>query len=165
MKKIWKMKKSKEAVSPVIATILMVAITVVLAAVLYVMVMGFGSSPEDNPDASLISEQTAQPHQEKVTIASMSEAQAYANMRVSLIVGGTTYTGSFGAANITWDATPVMPSTLWVQWVDIGGSSDGKVSTGDYFVVYNSVSGQAMQLSLLYGSEKTQIGFDDWTSF
>jgi len=41
MKKIWKMRKDKSAVSPVIATILMVAITVVLAAVLYVMVMGF----------------------------------------------------------------------------------------------------------------------------
>lgn len=41
MKKIWSMKK-KDGVSPVIATILMVAITVVLAAVLYVMVMGFG---------------------------------------------------------------------------------------------------------------------------
>ncbi len=53
MKKIWKMKKSKEAVSPVIATILMVAITVVLAAVLYVMVMGFGSNPDTNPTMSL----------------------------------------------------------------------------------------------------------------
>ena len=38
MKRIWKTRKD-EAVSPVIATILMVAITVVLAAVLYVMVM------------------------------------------------------------------------------------------------------------------------------
>ncbi len=44
MKKMWKMRKDKSAVSPVIATILMVAITVVLAAVLYVMVMGFGGS-------------------------------------------------------------------------------------------------------------------------
>lgn len=35
-------KKNDEAVSPVIATILMVAITVVLAAVLYVMVIGMG---------------------------------------------------------------------------------------------------------------------------
>jgi len=42
MKKIWKIRKDKEGVSPVIATILMVAITVVLAAVLYVMVMGIG---------------------------------------------------------------------------------------------------------------------------
>jgi len=40
MKKLWLIHKDEEAVSPVIATILMVAITVVLAAVLYVMVSG-----------------------------------------------------------------------------------------------------------------------------
>jgi len=40
MRKIWLIRKDQEAVSPVIATILMVAITVVLAAVLYVMVSG-----------------------------------------------------------------------------------------------------------------------------
>ena len=41
MRKVYK-KRDEDAVSPVIATILMVAITVVLAAVLYVMVIGFG---------------------------------------------------------------------------------------------------------------------------
>lgn len=41
MKKLWSLRKNDHAVSPVIATILMVAITVVLAAVLYVMVLGF----------------------------------------------------------------------------------------------------------------------------
>ncbi len=51
MKKMWK--KNNKAVSPVIATILMVAITVVLAAVLYVMVMGFGDS--GNPEAPTVS--------------------------------------------------------------------------------------------------------------
>lgn len=40
MKRTWKKRAEDEGVSPVIATILMVAITVVLAAVLYVMVMG-----------------------------------------------------------------------------------------------------------------------------
>jgi flagellin-like protein len=44
MKKIWAIRKDSEGVSPVIATILMVAITVVLAAVLYVMVLGFGGT-------------------------------------------------------------------------------------------------------------------------
>ncbi len=53
MKKMWKMRKDKSAVSPVIATILMVAITVVLAAVLYVMVMGFGGGNTSTPTASL----------------------------------------------------------------------------------------------------------------
>ena len=40
MRKSWIIRKDEKAVSPVIATILMVAITVVLAAVLYVMVTG-----------------------------------------------------------------------------------------------------------------------------
>jgi flagellin-like protein len=52
MKKIWKIRKDSKAVSPVIATILMVAITVVLAAVLYVMVMGFGGSDTQTPTGS-----------------------------------------------------------------------------------------------------------------
>jgi flagellin-like protein len=44
-------RKDEEAVSPVIATILMVAITVVLAAVLYVMVSGLITSPGSTPKA------------------------------------------------------------------------------------------------------------------
>src|SRR5256885_14373971 len=42
-------RKDEEAVSPVIATILMVAITVVLAAVLYVMVSGLLVGPGGGP--------------------------------------------------------------------------------------------------------------------
>lgn len=42
MKLKWKAQAKDEAVSPVIATILMVAITVVLASVLYIMVIGMG---------------------------------------------------------------------------------------------------------------------------
>ena len=45
MKKLWNARKDSEGVSPVIATILMVAITVVLAAILMVMVMGMTGSP------------------------------------------------------------------------------------------------------------------------
>ncbi len=58
MKKLWKMKK--DAVSPVIATILMVAITVVLAAVLYVMVMGFGGGGgQETPTITMTYQKTA----------------------------------------------------------------------------------------------------------
>ena len=59
MKKIWKLRKNAEAVSPVIATILMVAITVVLAAVLYVMVMGFSGGGASTPTASWSQTKTA----------------------------------------------------------------------------------------------------------
>src|SRR5437879_11731331 len=44
-------RKDEQAVSPVIATILMVAITVVLASVLYVMVSGLISGPGSTPTA------------------------------------------------------------------------------------------------------------------
>lgn len=50
MKKIW---KDQNAVSPVIAVILMVAITVVLAAVLYVMVSGMLTTTSTTPTAGL----------------------------------------------------------------------------------------------------------------
>ncbi len=50
MKRIW---KNEEGVSPVIAVILMVAITVVLAAVLYVMVSGMIGTSGSTPNISM----------------------------------------------------------------------------------------------------------------
>ncbi len=50
-------RKDEQAVSPVIATILMVAITVVLAAVLYVMVSGLLVGPTGGPQAMGITRQ------------------------------------------------------------------------------------------------------------
>jgi len=47
-------RKDESAVSPVIATILMVAITVVLAAVLYVMVSGLLTGPGTGPRAMAV---------------------------------------------------------------------------------------------------------------
>ena len=49
MRKRLSIRKDEQAVSPVIATILMVAITVVLAAVLYVMVTGLLQGPGAGP--------------------------------------------------------------------------------------------------------------------
>lgn len=54
MRKHWKSKVSREGVSPVIATILMVAITVVLAAILMVMVMEMSAEPEPVLNAEAI---------------------------------------------------------------------------------------------------------------
>lgn len=50
-KSYWSVRRNDEAVSPVIATILMVGITVVLAATLYVMVFGFGANTNTPPVA------------------------------------------------------------------------------------------------------------------
>ena len=166
MKKIWKMKKSKEAVSPVIATILMVAITVVLAAVLYVMVMGFGSNPDQQPQMSTQKSTTQVAHEEKILVAAISDPQALANMQISLVINGGIHVTSAIAATPTWSTTSpstALPGTTTVAYVD--ANADSKISQGDYFLVTNSVVGQSMSFSLLWGSESASIATETWTSF
>jgi archaeal type IV pilus assembly protein PilA len=125
MKKIW---KNRSGVSPVIATILMVAITVVLAAVLYVMVMGFGGSTPQAPAATLTKSGS-----DKV-IVNINPATDRDDMKFSL-AGGTpvAMSGTAGTGSNT------------VTFVDLGG--DGKVTSGDYFQINGTVSGS---LALLW---------------
>jgi len=54
--KIQKLANNDRAVSPVIGVILMVAITVILAAVIAVFVLGLGGSTEAAPTASVVCE-------------------------------------------------------------------------------------------------------------
>jgi len=160
MKKIWKMKKSKEAVSPVIATILMVAITVVLAAVLYVMVMGFGSNPDSNPTMSLSKSPSGAANEEKVLIADVSDPISNSSLKISLVINGAAYTLTGGAG--AW--TGSLPTGVTVKVVSLD-PLDGKMSAGDYVLVKNTNVGQTMVFSFLYGSEQKSIGSTDWTSF
>lgn len=93
-----------EAVSPVIAVILMVAITVVLAATVYVWVSGFGSSSNSSPahTMSLVSagaithDVTGTDHWYKTyTVSSADPSLTYGDIK--LVIGGTTY--AFDEAN------------------------------------------------------------------
>ena len=86
MKKSW---KKKSAVSPVIATILMVAITVVLAAVLYVMVMGFGSSPSNNPTGAFGAATVTSSSVRTIPIASVtSSTVSLTNCKLNIVIDG-----------------------------------------------------------------------------
>jgi flagellin-like protein len=90
MKKMWKMRKNREAVSPVIATILMVAITVVLAAVLYVMVMGFGTGPGTTATGALsVTDKSTTTATIQLTSISKNDV---GNDTVEVIVSGGAYT-------------------------------------------------------------------------
>jgi archaeal type IV pilus assembly protein PilA len=161
MKKMWKMKKSKEAVSPVIATILMVAITVVLAAVLYVMVMGFGSNPDSNPTMSMTDSATGAANEQKVLVADVSDPISITSTKISLVIAGVAHTFD-GATGTYVDATPDAQVTLtFVNLV----AGDGKINAGDYFLVKNTTPTESMVFSVLYGSESKSIGSADWTSF
>ena len=89
-------KRSNEGVSPVIATILMVAITVVLAAVLYVLVSGFlvGTGSTKNIGAACVkTNATAY----KCALTSADSGVDFQQITVQLVTGNGTVVCSFAA--------------------------------------------------------------------
>lgn len=149
MKKMWK--KNNKAVSPVIATILMVAITVVLAAVLYVMVMGFGGDGGGQaPTASLTNSGNR-------LQLSLSEAQTIgASMSLTMTINGTAI--NLGAADDTPAGFEKVGSNYYynttathIVFVDAG--NDGKISTGDYF--QRLTGAQAVLIKVIWSSGGT----------
>ncbi|MCE5295852.1 MAG: type IV pilin N-terminal domain-containing protein [Euryarchaeota archaeon] len=129
--KTWTMKKKKEAVSPVIATILMVAITVVLAAVLYVMVMGFGGDTTSSPNVDLTKSG------DRYYIA-INEPVDYDNMEFKVVTTTSGLAVAFSDGVVAYDTTTGLSanSTASAKFVDVGG--DDKVTDGDYFTVTGS---------------------------
>jgi len=143
MKKMWK--KNTKAVSPVIATILMVAITVVLAAVLYVMVMGFGGdSSGQAPTASLTNSGNR-------LVLSISEAEPIdGDMVISISINGTVFT-TLNDTNDDGLYTLIKATSpkFNVTFVDAG--LDEKISTGDYF----TNTGSPVSVKILWSSGGT----------
>jgi flagellin-like protein len=129
-------RKDEAAVSPVIATILMVAITVVLAAVLYVMVSGLITPVGGNkPLVTFASvDQTVSPGNATITIAGASQAVGPTNYKVNLRVGANTGTAiAMPATSGAFVSITVGATTYRVYWTDIGGEKN--VNQGDSFRV------------------------------
>lgn len=142
MKKIWAIRKDSEAVSPVIATILMVAITVVLAAVLYVMVLGFGGTT--NTPAVNVLRKTSVTDGFKIEFTAPTSEVKWGDVTIQL-----TYSG--GSASWTPDTddltgTPIPKSddcgeveiesgTFAVNVVVYDLSGNGAMSNGDYIII------------------------------
>src|SRR5256886_12599938 len=82
--------KDEAAVSPVIATILMVAITVVLAAVLYVMVSGLITPVGGNKPLVTFSAVTQSSGNATISVAGASQSVSPSNYKVNLQVGSNT---------------------------------------------------------------------------
>ena len=129
-------RKDEAAVSPVIATILMVAITVVLAAVLYVMVSGLITPVGGNKPLVTFSGVDQSLGNATIGIAGASQSVSPSNYKVNLMVGTTTGTaiampttgGGFATLAI---GSPAV--TYRIYWTDIG--SEKTVNNGDSFRV------------------------------
>ena len=125
-------------VSPVIATILMVAITVVLAAVLYVMVSGFTHSPGTANSAGL-NEAQVSANEWNVTVSSVSASNIpISNLKIVISGGNATIDGTYSLSgmSITAGAAPAkVGSNNYVEVGAISGNSNTYLSAGDYFLI------------------------------
>jgi len=141
----WSIRNKSEAVSPVIATILLVAITVVLAATLYVMVFGFGANTNTPPVANFTKSSvlggfkfTFTPFSKETTwdkiaiilIDDSANAIAFDNTTIaSMIKSGSSVTHCEGSRALG-------SLTIWMNVTDLAGN--GFVNQGDYVTLTTS---------------------------
>ena len=151
---MYRKKWTEEGVSPVIATILMVAITVVLAAVLYVMVIGFGGSGTQTPAGVITATSITDAKNQKFTFSQFNPDAKWADLKLLVDDGTTTWgftmTHTAGTLNFTL-ATGATP-TMFPSGSDLAG--DNKVSAGDYISIRINgngfTTGQTYKVQILY---------------
>ena len=137
MKLIYK-KKQEDAVSPVIATILMVAITVVLAAVLYVMVMGMTPDDTDVTPAGSWGTKDITSTTAKINYGTLGADVKPKDMKLVLETAGSTTTFTIGVDLTATSANPynmtASAGTITIAYTDlsIGGNDIG---SGDYITI------------------------------
>ena len=144
-------RRNEKAVSPVIATILMVAITVVLAAVLYVMVSGLiGTGTTGAPTAEMVTTSTVDGYE--LEVAAPSRSESLNSYKVSVLKDGTPW------------ATPKVvgqgdcgngPANEELNFTDL--TSDDKLTGGDFFTLENLDSGSTYEVILLWAANDNKI--------
>ncbi len=160
-------RKDEEAVSPVIATILMVAITVVLAAVLYVMVSGLIGGPTTSKPVVSFTTGVPVTNGEQLTIASASQQVGPANYKVNLQVNSTAGSAVAmpltGGSSVTVTVGAPISTSFTVTWTDIGGEKT--LNGGDSFTVTHAAPGMPAASSYTFyllwsdGSQITSTTF------
>jgi flagellin-like protein len=159
-------RKDDRAVSPVIATILMVAITVVLAAVLYVMVSGLITGPgAQKPLVTFSGVTKVNAVTWTFTVASAQPAVAASNYKLNFGIGtntGTAVSMGTNGVNTTVAVPGQTPASVGVKWTDLGGT--GQVKGGDILTIAfpsAPTTGTSLTFYLLY-SDGSQIQSKQW---
>lgn len=166
MRKIRNIIKEKAGVSPIIAIILMVAITVVLAATIYVWVSGMGKSGEKAPNLSCNVDNIY----DKVTITAVETGAKWNDIKV--IIDGEVNTSSGNLyINLTipgdntysiWDTTDGLPASIDIA-TDTSIASGTTISSGDYFKVEGDADWDYISITLVYKPTNTNLG--TWTVY
>ncbi len=133
----------------------MVAITVVLAAVLYVMVSGLiGPTGGGGPQvAFLAAAPTGNANEYKLAVGSVSKAELLASFQVSVL-------------NLTTQALAIAARDVAVGGLGSGGgvtlsftdlNADGKVGGGDFFILSGVVGNNRYELSLIWKASGSRL--------
>lgn len=158
MRKCLLVRKDERGVSPVIATILMVAITVVLAAVLYVMVTGLLAGPGATKPNITFGGKEPITSGFQFQVAGASLVRPISSYRVNMLLNGTSSTSGATALAAS------MPFTLSGQaytltYSDVGG--EGNVGPGDRFQLTRN-TGQLWQTAtytaILLWTDGSEVG-------
>lgn len=152
LKTIYKKRWTENAVSPVIATILMVAITVVLAAVLYLLVSGLiGGGGASEPQINLSNGDPLDVGKWKVEVAGASTGETLASYNVAL-----TRNDTIAIASQTLDGLSATCSgTPGISFSDV--QADGKLNAGDWFTVCGGDSTSDYQVQLFWKNTGNKV--------
>ena len=144
-------------ISPVISVILLLTITVVLAAILFVMVLGFGGNQSHSPIGLWSKAEIIDSHTEKLTLTSIEPSTTWIDCRILIenITSGTTdtittFTMSHSAGVVT--CTKIDGNlNITITGTDI--NKDNAVSQGDFIMItglISSTESQSYKVSLIY---------------
>lgn len=131
--------KRDEAVSPIIATILLVAITVILASTLYLALGGFFSAKTSAvPSATLTVSNTSTSTSPtySITIGGLSSNNLpITSVEVQIVFSGTTMT--FTLSSSTWTTTTTQPTG---NTYALNGPTTGSLTNGAVFTVSDTTT-------------------------
>jgi flagellin-like protein len=153
LKSVWLVRRDERAVSPVISTILMVAITVVLAAVLYVMVSGLiGPTGSGNPTVAFSPAVSVNANTWRIDVGSVSSAVALSSYQI-VVLDGTTV--AIPATAVRAGTNIASGGGLVLNYTDT--NSDAKLTGGDFFVLSGTLSGHNYQMQLIWLASGSRI--------
>ncbi|UCD91617.1 MAG: type IV pilin N-terminal domain-containing protein [Methanobacteriota archaeon] len=142
-------RKGEEGVSPVIATILMVAITVVLAAVLYIMVIGLAPPPGDRPPPGQFNARATSNTTAEAEFAGFSQSPPPINLKIVLSTDTASGTYAFGAnADGTVLALESGVSMGTITYRDY--ANNNLVNTGDELLMTGLDTGTFYTIKMLW---------------
>ena len=156
MKKKTFIRRDEEGVSPVIATILMVAITVVLAAVLYIMVIAIPGGGVQPPTGAWGAKKVLSSTEVNVDFARVTPEQRPIDLKI-LLVRNVTIEGAYSFASND-DGTLMLLSGTDVGTLTYSDLVDnGKVNIGDRILMTNLMPDSEYTLHMIWAQNGDRI--------